>query len=470
MSRLRAMFIPIIAVSAVATASTVYSQVARRTNLNPNAQPPISNTAGGVQQNVVEPGKSVADPNKIIEPIPLNALERESALAAIDAHIADEAADLKTKLKNILPDELAELAKTAGWAPDKQAAFVVAFRAGDPAAIYTAWTQGNPQDTAGAEIVSRQAAVRRAFARLEDTVRAKGSVSQDLADLETSLGKITASTPGAIEVVAALSTLKTWAEVRKLVDAVTPDNGRTARLPVGKISLIYDSSLPPGKAIVLSPNAVMIGNQGKGPIMIRSGIAAEALGMPIVTGEPVPDAQGDPVYSGVLLINRPTTNATLTYNVNGNRYVIEPGMTQRLPDTTPVWQVDYDRGGGFGVSTYTVTAGTYFFTPTDKGWQLYKQRFDVVLDNSQSNQEFNFLLNDEKMVVPANGTKTISSIYPMVIRYDRGNGSELAAKLLNFNGTVQIGVNVADNRWDIFPTNNNQRAVSNLKLFEAESR
>ena len=29
------------------------------------------------------------------------------------------------------------------------------------------------------------------------------------------------------------------------------------------------------------------------------------------------------------------------------------------------------------------------FTPTDLGWQLYRQRFEIVLDNTQNNQEFN---------------------------------------------------------------------------------
>lgn len=469
MPHLRAAIMAIAAVFAIGTAGTVYAQVPK-TNVNPNAQPGPTGTAHGLQRNVVEAGKSVTDPNQIVQPIPLNAVERETALAGIDAHVAEEAVEIKAKLKNILPDELAVLAKTVGWTPEKQSAFVVAFRAGDPAAIYTAWTQGNPQDTAGAEIAARQGAVRKAFSHLEESIRAKSSITQDLADLETSLGKIATSTPGAPEVVATLTTLKTWAEVRKLVDAVVPDNGRTVKLPVGKVPLIYDSSLPVGKAIVLGQNAVMIGNQGKGPVTIRSGIAAEALGMPIVTGQPVSDAQGEPVTGGVLLINAPNTNATISYNVNGNRYVMEPGKTQKLPNTTPVWTVDYDRGASFGAASYSVTQGTYYFTPTDKGWQLYKQRFDVVLDNSQSNQEFNFLLNNEKMVVPANGTKTVSSIYPMVIRYDRSNGTELAVKMLNFSGNVQVGVNVADNRWDVFPTNNNQRAVANLKLFETESR
>ena len=71
-----------------------------------------------------------------------------------------------------------------------------------------------------------------------------------------------------------------------------------------------------------------------------------------------------------------------------------------------------------------------------------------------------------ELVVPANGTKVISSIYPMVIRYDRANGAELAAKAVNFSGNVQIGVNAVDNRWDVFPTTDGQRQATNLRLFQ----
>jgi hypothetical protein len=54
----------------------------------------------------------------------------------------------------------------------------------------------------------------------------------------------------------------------------------------------------------------------------------------------------------------------------------------------------------------------------------------------------------------------------MVIRYDRGNGAAFAVKTINFAGNVQIGVNAADNMWDLFPTNDNQKEVTKLKLFK----
>lgn len=420
---------------------------------------------GPVRRNSYEPTKAVAAINKIMQPVPLSASERDTALEGIDRHVADEVASLKAKLKTILPDELSVLSKTVGWNAEKQNNLLVALRAGDPAAVYEAWTQGSPQDTAGAELAARQVDVRRACARLEQDIQHHQAINQDLADLETSLTKIAASTPSIADLATAVSSLKTWSDVRKLVESAVPENGPTARLPSGRVQLIFDPNLAIGQAVVMSNGAVMIGNHGRGPVSISMGNAAEALGLPIVTGKPVPDAQGWDVSSGVLLANRPESRATVNYTVNGNAYVMQPGMAQRLDAPGP-WTVTYDRGENMGTSTYSVADGTYWFTPTDGGLQLYRERFDVVLDNEGNAQEFNYLLNGQKMTVPANATRTISSAYPMVIRYDRGNGTDLATKMLNFDGNVEIGVNAADNMWDIFPTTEGQREGGKLRLFQ----
>jgi hypothetical protein len=419
----------------------------------------------GLKGNTIQSGEAAAAPNKIITPLPLSAKERDSAMAAIDQHIGEEVSRLKEKLKSVLPDELAILAKTAGWKPEKQNALLVALRSGDPAAVFEAWSQGNPQDAAGAEIVARQTDVKRVLGRLEQNVKNKAPISQDLKDLETALGKITTSTPDIADANAALAATKTWAEVRKLVESAQPESGPVAKLPPGKVSLVYDPSLPLGRAIVLGNSAVMIGDEGHGPVTIKTGIAAEALGLPIVTGTPVPDAEGQEIDAGIFLVNPNENRATVNYNINGNHFIMEPGMKQRLPGAGP-WIIEYDRGAKGEVNAYTLAAGTYYFTATDKGWQLYKQRFDVVLDNSQNPQEFNFLFEGKNVTVPANGTRAISSMYPLVVRYDRGNGTDLAAKAMRFSGTVQVGVNPTDNLWDLFPTNKNQREVTTLKLFQ----
>lgn len=199
---------------------------------------------------------------------------------------------------------------------------------------------------------------------------------------------------------------------------------------------------------------------------IAEGNAAQALKLPIVTGSPIPEAEGDEITGGTVVVNPSSSRATINYNINGNHYVMEPGMRQKLPGDRKC-VIEFDRGQNFGQSAYTLAPGTYHFTPSDLGWQLYRQRFDVVLDNSQSNQEFHFVFQGEDTAVPAQATKSISSIYPIIVRFDRGNGADFVAKEIKASGDVQIGVNATDNLWDLFPTSDNKRELSNIKPFNA---
>lgn len=423
--------------------------------------PPVPGQGGSLPN--VAPTKSDATQNKIVQPVPLSVNDRQTALAGADRHLLDEVATLKNKLKNVFPDELNILAKTNGWTQQQQRAVVAALRTMDPAAVFEAWTQGSPQDTAGAEIIARQTEVKRTFARLEQSVQNKASAVQDLADLEDSLARLAEVNPTASQAVAALEPLKTWTEVRRLIETAVPDSGAIARLPIGKAPIIMDPALPLGKAIVLGNGAVMVGNHGQGPVQVFAGNAAEAMGLPVVSSKPLPAAEGQEIRDGVLLVNPEKSGANIHYTLNGNRYLMEPGMSQRLPEGFP-WSIQFDKGGPFGTVTYSLPSGTYFFTPTDSGWELYKHRFDVVLDNSQNPQDFHFLMYDQKMIVPARHTRTITGMYPIVIRFDRGNGVELAAKELNFDGTAEIGVNAADNLWDLFPTDEGRRQASRVKL------
>lgn len=434
------------------------------------AAPPIvgnqpSDGNQGLRSNTVDPAQPAAMINKITSPMPLTASERDSALIAVDKHINESVTLVKEKLNGLLPDELAVLAKTAGWTGDHQQSLVTALRAGDPTAVYEAYAQGNPKDAAGAEIVARQVDVRRMLSRLDQNVeKNQASLPQDVADLDKAIGKISATTPAISEVTPLVDTLRNWVRVREFVEKATPQKGSVAKLPAGKISLIHDPGSPLGTAVVLGNDALLIGNQGRGPLTITMGNAAEALGLPIVTGTPVDEAEGEEMKEGVMLVNPLRTKTTMNYNVNGTHYVMEPGMAQRLPAGTE-WVVEYDRGQNYGPAAYTLGQGTFYFTASDQGMQLFEQRFDVTLDNSQSNQEFNALVAGENFTVPAYGSRTITSKYPIVVKYDRGNGSAFVARSMYFSGNVQVGVNSEDNLWDLFPTNDNQRETTKLKLF-----
>ncbi|HEX4142920.1 MAG TPA: hypothetical protein VHY91_05160 [Pirellulales bacterium] len=420
---------------------------------------------GAVRSNSVSPTKPDLVENQILIPVPLSAHEQEQALAAIDRHTSDEISQLKERLKELLPDELSILALTNGWRVEDQNALVAALRNGDPTAIYEAWTQGKPTDIAGAEAVARQAEVKRDFARLQHDIQKTPAATEDLSNLESSLGKLAASKPAAADVVKTLDPLKIWLQVRRYVETAVTDSGAIASLPSGKVAIIHDNNLPFGSCVVLGNGAVMVGGNGHGPIAITYGNAAEALGFSVVTAQPVPDTQGEEVQSGVFLVNPTGSGANVIYFVNGARYVMKPGMSQKLPAGVN-WVVDFDRGGDYGHAAYTVADGTYYFTPSDHGWNLYRERFDVVLDNSENPSTFNYTLDGQEKTVPANRTATISGNYPMVIRFDRGNGLARASKTLNFSGTVQVGVNARDNLWDIFPTDAGYREVSKFKAFE----
>jgi len=458
----RNLFLLLSSITAALSVEMASAQVAAPPAVGP--QPSLGNQA--LRSNSIEPGKAVAVVNKIVTPLPLSAVEKESAVKAINKKISEATTELQAKLKTLMPDELSVLTKTTGWKPEDQQSLLTALRAGDPAAVYEAWTKAAPTDTAGAEIVARQTEVKKTMGKLaQDAEKENAAVRQDVIDLDTALGKISATTPGVNDVMPSVKYLKTLADAKQFVETAAIGAGNIAKIPTGKISLIYDPGLETGVAVVLSNEAMLIGNQGHPPLRIDVGNAAEALGMPIVNGTPLPDAEGEPMVEGVMLVNPKSTQVTVNYNINGNHYIMEPGMAQRLP-AAERWLLEYDRGANYGPAVYDLKPGTYHFTPSDQGIQTFQQRYDVVLDNSQSKQEFNFIYNGENMVVPANGTKSLTSSYPLVIRYDRGNGAGFAVKSINFAGNVQVGVNSADNMWDLFPTNDNQREVTKLKLFK----
>lgn len=437
------------------------------------SQPSLGNAA--LRPNTFDPNKPVAMINKIVQPVPLSADSQRAALMNIDKHISGQIADLSERLKKILPDELAMLTKTTGWKPEDRQALVDALRAGTATGVYEAWIKGNPQDTAGAELAARQTDVKRLMVRLaQDTEKKQAALNQNVTDFDAALSKIAESTPAVADLAAPLKALKTWVEARKLIEAATPGKGSVAKLPAGNdVTLIFDPTLPVGAAIVISDQAMLIGHEGHSSLVISTGNAAEALGMPIVTGTPLAEAEGEEVTGGVLVINPASSRGTVNYNINGNHYVAQPGMWQKLAPLSAgrTWLIEYDRGEKFGPASYTLAPGTYHFTPTDLGWQFYRQRFEIVLDNSQSNQEFNFIFQGQDLIVPAGGGRTLTSSYPIVVRFDRGNGSKFVAKSVPITvGTVQIGVNATDNLWDLFPTSGNRREVSNLKPFNADGQ
>ncbi len=193
--------------------------------------------------------------------------------------------------------------------------------------------KGNPRDVAGAELAAHEVEVKHLMARLsQDIDKHQAALRQDITDLDTALGKISGATPAAADLAPAIKTLKTWVEARHLIESASPAKGAIAKLPLGNdVTLIFDPALPQGRAIVLGEQAILIGDEGHNALTISTGNAAEALGLPIVTGDRLAELEGEEVTDGVLILNPADSRGTINYNINGNHYVAEPGMAQKLP-------------------------------------------------------------------------------------------------------------------------------------------
>ena len=61
----------------------------------------------------------------------------------------------------------------------------------------------------------------------------------------------------------------------------------------------------------------------------------------------------------------------MAFNVNATEYTLEPGESQDLYGHQQR-VIEFHRGGDFGTQRYSLSNWTYTFTPTEKGWELYR--------------------------------------------------------------------------------------------------
>lgn len=403
--------------------------------------------------------------NLVITPIPLTATRLEAAKEGVDRQIRDLVEDLRPVARQFFPDKIDALSGTSGWQPADRTALVKALRNGDPEMIYEVWLQAEPNNTTGAERISREAEFQRAFKRLEQNAEEGTTTIVVLEDVRDAVDKLAFEEDKAGELTGALDEIATWIQIQQILDDAETDTGAANLLPKGRVKLIKNPILPVGTAVVLSNATVMIGNRGRGGVQITRGNAAEALGLPVVSDDPLPDAEGAPQRSGTVILNPRKHGETIRYVLNGEEYIMRPGTSQKL-QTGRGWRIEYDRGASAGVAQYALADGTYIWTPTEHGWQLYKQRYDLTVDNTRNPKDFHFVFNDEPLFVRAGHTRSIHSRYPIVIEYDRGNGTKMVSKAVNFSGNVEVAVNAEDNLLDLFAEQGNAKRATEPELFQ----
>lgn len=195
-------------------------------------------------------------------------------------------------------------------------------------------------------------------------------------------------------------------------------------LPTGMATqILYVPNMPSGQIVSLGNGTLLVGTGGATTgVVVTTGNVAQVAGLSVGIGPPVPDTDAEEMLNGVLLLNKGETE--VRYNVNSDQFSMTPDYRQVLPgDTT--WAVEFDRGGEHGKAKYGISNGTYAFTPTETGWELYEQpESKVTIDNRDNQFPFNYVLNNTQQTVAAGQANEHSSKFPMVIRFDDGTGRE----------------------------------------------
>lgn len=86
-----------------------------------------------------------------------------------------------------------------------------------------------------------------------------------------------------------------------------------------------------------------------------------------------PSVQASAPYEGPGVAIRNDSDQKLSFVVDGRQMSIDAGETQRLMEKGQ-FTIAFDRGSEFGSARYSIHEGTYAFTPTEKGWELFRQK------------------------------------------------------------------------------------------------
>jgi hypothetical protein len=149
------------------------------------------------------------------------------------------------------------------------------------------------------------------------------------------------------------------------------------------------------------------------------------------------------------LINPAITGGAVNYAIDDAPVSLQSGFRQdTLGRDGEV--VTFDRGVNNAQGRYALTRGSYTWSITDQGWELNKTTFTVTFDNSTNGGDFSYEREGIQEVVPAGGTKTITSDFPVLVRFDRGDNGPAAERALA-NGAYRVGLTADAKALDLLP-------------------
>ena len=231
------------------------------------------------------------------------------------------------------------------------------------------------------------------------------------------------------------------------------DSLATGILPTGEIWVVYDPTLRVGSGLLVNSQVMVCGTDRSQQLQVARGSAARGLGLPVSNGTKLAtiDASKLKRTTGVVIRASKDAPSPVHYVLNDRwPYSIKPGQVQALKNDKK-WTATFARGDTSDVAHVSLTRPTYEFQVEDDRWTLKPVSLHMTIDNSDSQQDFQFVANDKLVTIKAGESKTIESGKPIVVNYSRGDGDkEPATVRLNKSGTFKPAVDESTNQWALF--------------------
>ena len=241
---------------------------------------------------------------------------------------------------------------------------------------------------------------------------------------------------------------------RLLVDLLRLARPGQRRVPAGSgVVIVRMPNMPAGSVTPIGPSAVMQGPRlgsaqaGRlpfaGPSEITTGNVWQSAGLAVAKGEPVADSKL-PIDRGIVILNK--NDSDVGFVLETETFTLKPNFFQAFAELRQA-TITFDRGNGTHAQ-YTITEGTYEFTATHNGWELYRQTYKATIDNSGNPSPFQFVLGSQTISLAAGEAKEFSSPYALAFRFDNGGGQTHEKRL--FKGIFKVGTGSADGTLDLF--------------------
>ncbi|HEV3025230.1 MAG TPA: hypothetical protein VGX76_22320 [Pirellulales bacterium] len=187
-------------------------------------------------------------------------------------------------------------------------------------------------------------------------------------------------------------------------------NGPGSANPSGQMSVMTIPSLAAGIQMLLPNGGLVLGTGGKGEFGVVSANAADLFDEPQGVAEM-------PADYAPAVASRPTPT-----NLQATAAPSDDGLAESQSSST-----DYD----------------HVIAP------MGNQTFAFTIDNGDNNEVFYYTVDAEQQEVPARVRQVHTSHHPLLVRFDRGDGSTAEMRIQTKGEILKVAVDRTDGLWNL---------------------